>query len=92
MEDETELGEIEYDELEEEEVEVPLLATPKRIFLIMLFPDPANTAGEILEGLIDEAEDRGLFFEIGTISEMSIEEVAKGSRLHQAITGLEHPR
>jgi hypothetical protein len=91
MEEESEFGEIEYEGLKSEEVELPLRATPKRIFLIMLFPDPDDTADEILEGLIEEAEDRGLFFEIGSISEMAVEEVIKGSPLHQAITGLEHP-
>lgn len=61
---------------------------PSRIFFLFLGVEDGDLE-DVVDAAIDDAEKRGLFFSCGSVSEMSMDDVVKGSPLHQALTGQE---
>jgi len=59
---------------------------PRRIMLYFTGVEDGDLE-DVVDGVVDDANRRGLFFEWGSIGEMEMSSVIKGSPLHQVLTG-----
>ena len=60
--------------------------TPKRVAIFLTAVDDGEL-DETVARIVEDAESRGMFFEWAAIGSMSVDDVAQGSPLHQALTG-----